>query len=334
MNILVFVKLYMHKNKSGGEAYLHHFLKRLQTERDVKIRVILPECKEMKKIDFEGIEINETSETTTDCLQYIDTCDLLITQLDFAKQSLDYALKISKPCMMLFHNSIDHYDKFIEDPKVIKIFNSNYVMNEYIQRDLIPNNHYLIYPYTDFPKLSKFKKKIDDRLYITLVNPSLNKGANIVVELARKFKDKKFLIVKGGYYNHEQKPFLDIFKTLPNVHIINNTPNIIDDIYLKSKIVIQPSIYETYGMVASEACCLGIPVIINRTSKGLIENMGKMCLGGYDKNILSYEKVIESLDIIENYHIWSNYYFDVAQERYHEIEYQINKFINDVFPKI
>jgi hypothetical protein len=86
-------------------------------------------------------------------------------------------------------------------------------------------------------------------------------------------------------------------------------------------------------MVASEACCLGIPVIINRNSKGLLENMGKLCLGGYDKNIVSYEKVIESLDIFENYFMWSNYYFDVAEERFNEIEYQITNFINSVFPK-
>ena len=61
--------------------------------------------------------------------------------------------------------------------------------------------------------------------------------------------------------------------------------------------------------------------------------MGKLCLGGYDKHIYSYEKVLESLEIFENYHLWSNYYFDVAEERFNEIEYQITNFINSVFPK-
>ena len=40
----------------------------------------------------------------------------------------------------------------------------------------------------------------------------------------------------------------------------------------------------------------------------------------------------KSLEIFENYHMWSNYYFDVAEERFNEIEYQITNFINSVFP--
>lgn len=333
MKVIVFVKLYFHKNGSGGEAYLHHFLKRLKKERNLDIQVIIPESKEIKKLDFEGITINETNENVETCLSYIDRCNLFITQLEHSEISLDYALKNNIPSLMIFHNSIGIYNKYIQNPNVIKIFNSNFVMNDYIQRDLIPVNNYLIYPYTDFPKLSKFRKKKEDRRYITFINPCLNKGADIVVSLAEKFKTEKFLIVKGGYCPNDQKPFLDKFHSLPNCHIIENTPDIINDIYLKSKIVLMPSTYESYGMVASEACCLGIPVIINRNSKGLLENMGKLCLGGYDKNIVSYKKVIESLEILENYFMWSNYYFDVAEERFNEIEYQITNFINSVFPK-
>lgn len=333
MKVLVFVKLYFHKNGSGGEAYLHHFLKRLKKERNLDIQVLLPDSKEIKKLEFEGITIHETTESTTSCLSYIDNCDLLITQLDNSEICLDYSLKKKIPSLMIFHNSIRDYNKFIENPNLIKIFNSNYVMNDYIKRELLPVNNYLIYPYTDFPKLSKFRKQKQDRRYITFINPSLNKGADIVVQLAEKFKTQKFLIVKGGYAAYDQKPYLEKFHNLPNAHIIENTPNIIKDIYLKSKIVLMPSTYESYGMVASEACCFGIPVIINRNGKGLLENMGKLCLGGYDKHIYSYEKVLESLEIFENYHLWSNYYFDVAEERFNEIEYQITNFINSVFPK-
>ena len=145
MKVIVFVKLYFHKNGSGGEAYLHHFLKRLKKERNLDIQVLLPDSKEIKKLEFEGITIHETTETVETCLSYIDTCNLLISQLDNSQISLDYALKKNIPSLMIFHNSIGIYNKYIENPNIIKIFNSNFVMNDYIKRDLIPVNKYLIY---------------------------------------------------------------------------------------------------------------------------------------------------------------------------------------------
>ena len=332
MKILVVTKLYMHKNKAGGESYLHNFLKQLNNRISVNLNVLIPNCKEMKKFNYEGIIINETTELfNNDLLEYCKEADLVISHLDYGFETINYCLKNNIPNIMIFHNSIDQYNPFIEDERVIKIFNSNYVKKDYLDRGLIPVNYYLIYPFVDFPKLSKFKKITENRIYITLVNPSENKGADIVLNLAKKNKKRKFLIVKGGYYLHHQKKYIDEFQKLPNCHVIENTPNIIKDIYLKSKIVLQPSTYETYGMVAQEASCLGIPVIVNELSKGLKENLGKLSLSGIEKNTLSYQKIIDSLDIPQNYHIWSNYYFEIAEERYNEILYQHDYFFKKNF---
>ena len=46
-----------------------------------------------------------------------------------------------------------------------------------------------------------------------------------------------------------------------------------DDVYAKSKIVLMPSTYETFGMVAAEAIVSGIPVLATPTA-GLKENLG------------------------------------------------------------
>ncbi len=332
MNVLVVTKLYFDKNKAGGEAYIHHFLKRLQEKTKCNLEVLIPECDKIEKYKYDTIGINRTPDIfNNDFLEYCNDADIVITHLDYAFETVNYCLGIKKPVIMIFHNSIEQYNPFIENQNVIKVFNSDYVKKDYLNRGLTPNNCYLLYPYTDFKKLSKYKKNVDDREYITLINPSENKGAAVVLELAHNNPKRKFLIVKGGYYLYQQKPFLDVFKTLPNCHIIENTPNIINDIYLKTRLILQPTIYESYGMVSSEASCFGIPCIVNKESGGLIENLGKMCLGGYNNNIESYQKVIDALDVEENYHIWRHYYLDQAEERYHQIEYQLEDFFNSVF---
>ena len=328
MKILIITKLYFHKNKAGGEAYLHHFLKLLQKGVDVSIEVLIPDSEEMKKLEFDGININETTELfNDDLLSYCQNADLVITHLDFAFETVNYCLEINKPVIMIFHNSIEQYNPFIENENVIKIFNSNFVKKDYLNRGLVPVNSHLIYPYVDFQKYSKFKKHTKKRQYITLINPSENKGADVVLRLAQNNKNRKFLIVEGGYYPHQQSYYINKFSSLPNCHVIENTSTIIKDVYSKSRIVMMPSIYESYGMVAAEASCMGIPIIVNDNSEGLKENLGKLCLGGYDKEIESYQHIIDSLDISQNYHIWSNYYYDVAEERFNEIQKQMNHFI-------
>lgn len=177
-------------------------------------------------------------------------------------------------------------------------------------------------------------KELDRREYITFVNPVKNKGTELILKLAKRNSDKKFLIVEGGYCKEEQQQYITRFRELSNVHIIKNTKDIINEIYLKSKIVIMASHYESYGMVASEARCFGIPVIINRKTKGLVENMGQLCLGGEGEETSEYQKIIDALDIPAMYHIWSNFYLDSAEERYNEIEYQYEQFFKNVFKRV
>jgi len=332
MKLLVVTKLYFHKNKAGGEAYLHNFLKLLHNRINVDIEVVIPNCKEMKKLEYDGITINESTELfNNDFLSYCDNADLIITHLDHAYETVNYCLEIKKPVIMIFHNSIDQYNPFIENENVIKIFNSNYVKKDYLNRGLVPVNSHLIYPYIDFNKYSKFRKNIKRRKYITLINPSENKGAEVVLKLAQNNPKRKFLIVEGGYYPHHQKYYIDQFASLPNCHVIDNTSNIIKDVYSKSRLVMMPSNYESYGMVAIEAASMAIPIIVNENSDGLKENMGKLCLSGIDKDIESYQAVIESLDIKQNYHMWSNYYYDVAEERFDEIKKQMDNFVDTHF---
>lgn len=331
MKILAIVKLYAHKNRAGGELYLHHLLKQVKGH---DISVIVPDCKEIKQYEYEGIKIFETKETNF--LEYIDNCDILISQLDFAPISLDYGLKKNKKCILILHCYVPDLKRFVNNEKVLKIFNSQYVFDNALKHNNYKNiNTYkIIYPYTDFEKFNKYyDKKLDSREYITLINPSRSKGGDVFTELIKKYPERKFMVVVGGYYPHLQD--LQRFKKYSNCHIQENTPDIIKDVYLKSRIVLMPSRYETYGMVASETRAMGIPCIVNKKAGGLFENMGKLGLYGItpdedadEDNIESYCKMIELLDHKETYILWSDYLIREGEKRYIENLKQMSDFLD------
>jgi glycosyltransferase involved in cell wall biosynthesis len=253
MNILVIVELYFHKNKSGGEAYLHHFLKKIKNYTNANIEVLIPKQKENRKFEFEGIIINETVETVEECEVYFDTADCVVTQLMLSGQVIDMALEKDKEVIWVLHGYFAGFNKLMRHDRVIKIFNSQNVLVDFSNNSGKINNYFIIYPFTNFPLLSQYKdKELERREYITFVNPVKNKGVELILKLAKRNSDKKFLIVEGGYSQEEQQQYITRFRELSNTHIIKNTKNIIEDIYLKSKIVIMPSFYESYGYYKQE----------------------------------------------------------------------------------
>lgn len=104
---------------------------------------------------------------------------------------------------------------------------------------------------------------------ITLINLTEEKGAKTFYGLAERMPRRKFLGVIGGY-GHQV-----IREDLPNVEIVPHTPGdrMAKDVYARTKILLAPSSYESYGRVAVEAMCSGIPVIAHPTP-GLMESLG------------------------------------------------------------
>lgn len=102
---------------------------------------------------------------------------------------------------------------------------------------------------------------------VTLVNLQENKGVRLFHELARRMPDVRFLGVEGTHGQQEYRRDLKNIEYYPVTQDMRN-------VWQKSRIVLMPSGYESYGMVAAEACVNGIPVIAHPTP-GLLE-----CLGG------------------------------------------------------
>lgn len=132
------------------------------------------------------------------------------------------------------------------------------------------------------------------REYITLVNCYEPKGGQILADLAKIMPDQKFIGVLGGYGDQ-------IRGDSPNITYIENNANIAD-IYSRTKILIQPSTYESYGKAACEALVQGIPVVSTATP-GLQESMGEAGVFA-ERTAESFKQQIEM--VLNDYDFYSH----------------------------
>jgi glycosyltransferase involved in cell wall biosynthesis len=97
--------------------------------------------------------------------------------------------------------------------------------------------------------------------YVTLINANILKGLPLFIELATRMQTVKFMGVRP-YYNKIHVP-----ENIPNIKWID----VQDDIRVvmeQTRILIMPSLYESWGRVAFEAMYNGIPVLHSKPMDG------------------------------------------------------------------
>lgn len=104
---------------------------------------------------------------------------------------------------------------------------------------------------------------------ITLINLFEEKGSDVFYTLAERFPRLKFLGVCGAYGKQ------DVRHGLPNVEIIPHVAahHMPAQVYARTRVLLMPSSYESYGRAGVEASCSGIPTIASPTP-GLLEALG------------------------------------------------------------
>jgi glycosyltransferase involved in cell wall biosynthesis len=107
------------------------------------------------------------------------------------------------------------------------------------------------------PLMHESKIRIDEEFQgdcITLVNANQNKGVAQFIAMARHMPDRKFLGVIPYYGELRLPPAPDNIEWIPFDDDIRN-------ILKRTRILVMPSYYESFGRIAVEAMYNGIPVI-------------------------------------------------------------------------
>jgi len=112
-----------------------------------------------------------------------------------------------------------------------------------------------------FINLKKFflVNKNQKRMKITHINPSISKGIDLTLSLAKELRDESFLICGGQI----EKDILNQINYIKNAEYHGISQNM-EKIYAQSKLVLMPSRRpETFGMVSIEAQSAGCNVIVS-----------------------------------------------------------------------
>ncbi|MCX5537726.1 glycosyltransferase family 4 protein [Streptomyces sp. NBC_00006] len=124
---------------------------------------------------------------------------------------------------------------------------------------------------------------------VTLINCNEAKGGKVLEALAKRMPEQQFLAVRGAY--GEQ-----ILPDLPNVEIVEHVDgaDMRERVYARTRVLLMPSSYESWGRVGCEAMASGIPVVAHPTP-GLCESLGEAGVFVDRNDIDGYEAVLRKL---------------------------------------
>lgn len=97
----------------------------------------------------------------------------------------------------------------------------------------------------------------------TLLSSLINKGVEVVIDLAKRYPDKRFIIVRSpAEKTHGLKNLEERVAKLSNIELHPRVaPEEVHKYLEQTRVLLVPSRYETYGMSAIEAAGYGIPSI-------------------------------------------------------------------------
>ena len=139
---------------------------------------------------------------------------------------------------------------------------------------------------------------------ITLVNANVNKGVHQFIEIAKRMPNRKFLAIRPYYGELVPPPAPSNVEWIPFDNDIRN-------VLKRTRILLFPSKYESFGRIAVEAMYNGIPVIYSKpttknvTLAGSTEGVEEWIIPAgiaCDREVADeWISAIESLDDIDTY---------------------------------
>lgn len=289
MRIVARLHGYPPRHNAGAEWMVHSQLRAL-VERGHDVSVWLSRYTD-DRADYEldGVEVIPL-QSRLDAGTAIRQADVVVSHLENVPSAGALARGYGKPLAVVCHNT--HIQSFREMAQgcSLAVYNSQWMKREAdlffaeYPKAVRPEREVIVRPpvFAD-----EYKTKPGSK--VTLVNLNLEKGGKLFTKLAERMPDVQFLAVVGAY--GEQ-----IVPDLPNVEVIDHMcgHEMRDAVYSRTKILLMPSSYESWGRAGVEAMASGIPVIAHPTP-GLCESLGEAGVFIDLHDVDGYEMAIRKL---------------------------------------
>lgn len=188
--------------------------------------------------------------------------------------------------------AVFHNERF-DIPDIVGLNADLNVFNTHWVSDAIQEPGIVVHPPLEFDR-----HHVDETgECVTLVNLQDNKGVGLFYDLADRYRlrGKKFLGVVGTHGEQKLPGYDGSMHGLMNGNVeIHPTTQDMREVWRRSRVVLMPSEYESYGMVAAEACASGIPVIAHPTP-GLAECLDWAGIFVHRDDVQGYEQALRLL---------------------------------------
>lgn len=296
MKLLAHVHMFPPEHNAGSETTLLAMFRGLR-ERGHETRVISSESTKDYYQVF-GVDVYRQPPTAINkdkwFLDLYNWADVAVTHLNCTGHAMHCARETNKPLVHLVHNNAQLKFHNVKASRAqLLIYNTHWLREAYYESGFRPVEpsmvlHPIIYP-------EQYHTEREGAEAVTFVNLTVTKGALVFYELARRFPEIPFIGVRGAYGDEHQPP-----TDLPNLKIQQQIPDL-RPVWKKTRVVLMPSDYESYGRVAVEAACSGIPAVVHPTP-GLKEALGEAGIFCDRKNVDAWEAELNRLYNDEMYY--------------------------------
>ncbi len=272
LRIVVRVHAMPPRHNAGAEHMLTSMLRPL-VDRGHDVSVWLSRYTDDREVyEYDGVRVVPLG-ARLDFGEASRSADVLVSHLENVPATSALARGFGKPFVAVVHNThLPSFRHMASGGTALAVYNSTWMERE-------AELYFAEYPHTVRPDRSLIVRppvvagdyRATPGDCITLINGNEDKGGDLFWRLATRMPDQKFLMVKGAYGVQVEPP-----EPVPNLEVIDHVPGneMAERVYSRTKVLLMPSRYESWGRTGVEAMASGIPVVAHPTP-GLCESLGE-----------------------------------------------------------
>lgn len=260
MRIVALLHFAVPYRMAGSETMLHWMLKAL-VDRGHEVHAVISDMPEApREWQQDGVRYHSRSGVANAASRAgVLRPDVVVTHHQNATRAIILAKQRGVPSVFVQHNTFGMNRQILATKPDLTVFNTAWMAKTW--------RHQAVNWMVVHPPVWPHEHATTPGDSVTLINLNWHKGVDTFRKLARHFPRVHFLGVTGGHGEQITTGMP------PNVEIIPQTFDMKRDVWSRTRILLVPSAYESYGMVSVEACASGIPVIAAPTP-GLQEALG------------------------------------------------------------
>ena len=287
MNVVAIVEALPPRWNAGGEITMHLMLRELKRRGHGVVALVTGANHEDSLVVHEDVlQVGVRHASYDFLIESARNADVLVTQLRATGEAMRVADRAEKPLVHYAHVPW-HCKRYRIPDDATVVFNSEWTKREARREGRVA-----------YPPVFPQEYAVSPGESFTLLNMTSNKGGEVFWRLAKAEPKLLFLGVEGAY-GVQTNPGRTAHR-FENVSVVPSSPDV-RAIYRRTRCVLVPSGYESYGRAPLEAAASGIPSVC-RDLPGIREAMGGAPIYVPDLDAASWVAALREVN-----HNWGQY---------------------------